>query len=377
MTLPVKTEMKIRESVLPVLRPQGGQEEIEAVRECIESGWWGKGPRVAQFEKEFAAMVGARFAVAVNSASMGQDLVLKALGIENCDVINPAVSFLTTGIVPLWNRCTSNIVDVRPHDMNIDPEDVKRSLRPNTRAVIAVNNTGVPAPIAEIRQFFDGVILEDCAHSCYTPGAGRQGDVAVWSFHAVKTLAGGDGGMITTDDEQLYNKLLPMTWMGISSTYSRMQNGKGETGPARYHWDYQVEELGYKCHMNDLTAAICLEQMKKLPQTLEWRRHIQERYNESLGDLIQIPARSETVQHYCARVNARERDALIDFLADKKISTGVHYKPLYLYPLLKQGRKYPVANREWKRLITLPCHSAMTEEDIDYVIYWVREKLQN
>lgn len=361
--------------MLPVLRPVGGEEEVNAIRESIESGWWGKGPKVAQFEKEFAELVGAKYAVAVNSATSGQDLVFKALGIKDCDIMNPTISFMTTAVVPLWNNCTSNIVDVDPVTMCLDPEDVRNHLKPNTKAIIAVNQAGVPAPIDEIRKFYDGFIMEDCAHSCYTPGAGTKGDVAVWSFQAVKTMPCGDGGMITTNNKDLYDKLVPMTWLGITSTYSRVKKDDGLTGKPGYSWDYEVDMLGYKCYMIDLQAAICLEQMKKLPKNLELRRHIQKRYNEELSDLIQPPPHSETVQYYCAKVDPNHRDRLIDYLATKKIHTSVHFKPLHLYNVVKDmnQRDYPVANKEWKRLISLPCHPAMTDEDIDYVIYWVKE----
>jgi perosamine synthetase len=365
--------MKIRETMLPVLRPVGGEEELNSLRESIESGWWGKGPKVAEFEKKFAEMVGAKYAVAVNSATSGQDLVLKALGIKDCDIINPTISFMTTAVVPLWNNCTSNIVDVLEDTLCLDPEDVRKHMRADTKAIIAVNHAGTPAPIDEIRKFYDGLILEDCAHSCYTPGAGTKGDVAVWSFQAVKTMPCGDGGMITTNDKDLYEKLIPMTWLGIASTYSRVRKDDGLTGKPGYSWDYEVDVLGYKCYMIDLSAAICLEQMKKLPKNLELRRHIQKCYNEGLGELIRTPSWSETVQYYCARVPAAERDDMIDYLADKKIHTSVHFKPLHKYNIVKQNRDYTVADQEWKKLLSLPCHPGMTQEDIDYVIYWVRE----
>lgn len=365
--------MEIRDTVLPVLRPFGGEEEVNAIRECIESGWWGKGPKVAEFEKKFAEMVGAKYAVAVNSATSGQDLVLKALDIKDCDIINPTISFMTTAVVPLWNNCTSNIVDVLEDTMCLDPEDVRRSLKPNTKAIIAVNHAGVPAPIDKIKEFYDGLIIEDCAHSCYTPGAGMQGDVAVWSFQAVKTMPCGDGGMITTNDKELYDKLIPLTWLGITSTYSRIKKDDGFTGKPGYSWDYEVDVLGYKCYMIDIQAAICLEQMKKLPKFLEWRRHIQKCYNEQLKGLIRPPEWSETCQYYCARVPSIERGNMIDYLADKKIHTSVHFKPLHKYDIVKQDRDYPVADREWKKLLSLPCHPGMSQEDIDYVIYWVKE----
>lgn len=371
--------MKLRKTMLPVLRPYGGDEEIKALKEVIESGWWGKGPKVAQFEKEFAEMVGAKYAIAVTSNSHGQDLVMKALDIKNGDVINPTISFMATAMIPLWQEnITTNVVDVDPVTMCIDPEDVRKSLTPNTKAVIVVNEAGYPADIDAIREFYDGLIIEDCAHSCYTPGAGMKGDIAIWSFQAVKTMPCGDGGMITLNDEKLYNKLKEMTWFGVSSTYSRVAKEDTVTGKPGYTWDYEVDKIGYKCYMIDINAAICLEQMKKLPKMLEWRRHIQARYNESLHNIIERPPHTETVQYYCAKVPAEHRAELIDYLASKNIHTSVHFKPLHKYEIIKKhmthpDREFPVADKEWLRLISLPVHPAMTEEDIDYVIYWVNQ----
>ena len=377
--------MKIRETMLPVLKPLGGEEEVSALREVIESGWWGKGPKVAEFEEKFAKMVGHKYAVAVTSASHGQDLVMKAKGFKGIDVVNPTMSFIATAVIPLWNDCSSNIVDVREEDLNIDPDDVKKRLKRNSDCLIAVNMAGVPAPIDEIREFYDGYIIEDTAHSCYTEGAGLKGDVAVWSFQAVKTMPCGDGGMITTDDYDLYCKVKDMTWFGVSSTWSRAQ---GQSGKPGYAWDYQVDILGYKCYMIDIMAAICLEQMKKLPAHLERRRYIQSQYNERLNERIQRPPHSDTVQYYIARIPEHrsfapdmsgsviaKRDGLIDYLADKKIHTSVHFKPLHKYGILRQTnyRDYSVADNIWESLISLPCHPAMTDEDIDYVIYWVNK----
>ena len=374
--------MEIRKNMLPVLRPYGGKEEVEALREVIESGWWGKGPKVSQFEEEFAKLVGAKYAVAVTSNSHGQDLVMKALGIKGKDVINPTISFMATAMIPLWNDCTTNVVDVDPYEMNIDPDDVKKHLTPNSDVLIAVNEAGVPAPIDEIRTFYDGFIIEDCAHSCWTPGAGTKGDVAVWSFQAVKTMPSGDGGMITLNDEKLYHKLKEMTWFGVSSTFSRVNKKDKVTGRPGYTWDYEVNKVGYKCYMIDLTAALCLEQMKKLPKHLSWRRHIQKRYNDELCEQITRPAHSETVQYYCAKVPHKYRGELIDYLSNKNIHTSVHFKPLHKFEIIQKhmthpGRKFHVADVEWLGLVSLPVHPAMTKEDIDYVVYWVKEYFNN
>jgi perosamine synthetase len=183
--------------------------------------------------------------------------------------------------------------------------------------------------------------------------------------------------MITSDDADLIKKCREMTWFGVSSTWSRANGLNGKPG---YSWDYDVNTIGYKYYMTDLMAAICLVQMKKLPQHLKFRRHVQKRYNTELNKRIERPPFSETVQYYCARVDKNIRGELIDYLSEKKIHTSVHFKPLYLYQPLKQDRRYPIMDVEWLRFITLPCHNAMTENDIDYVIYWVNnffEKLQD
>jgi perosamine synthetase len=366
--------MEIRENMLPVLGPKGGEEEVQALREVIESGWWGKGPKVAEFEEKFAEMVGHKYAVAVTSNSHGQDLVMKAMGFNGIDVINPAISFIATAMVPLWNNCTSNIVDVRKDTLCIDPDDVERYKKPNSEVLISVDEAGVSADYKMLRKVFGGFILQDTAHSCWTPGAGLDGDVAVWSFQAVKTMPAGDGGMITTNDKQLADKCREMTWFGVSSTWSRAQGRSGKPG---YAWDYEVDLLGYKYYMIDIIAAICLEQMKKLPEHLEFRRHVQSRYNSELNSIIERPPHSETVQYYVSRVPSEHRDSMIEYLTDKKIHTSVHFKPLYLYDVLKQDREYPVADTEWKKFLTLPCHNRMTEEDIDYVIYWVNKYFED
>ena len=382
--------MKVREKPLKVLGPFGDQSDIDSIGEVIESGWWGKGPKVQEFEEEFAKLVGSKHAIAVTSNSHGQDLVMKALGMKGVDVINPTMSFVATAQIPLWNDCTSNIVDIDPVNLNITAEQVERWKKPDSEVCIAVNMAGIPAPIDEIRKVFGGFIIEDCAHSCYTKGAGTKGDVAVWSFQAVKTMPIGDGGMITLNDDKLAKRIREMLWFGVTSTWSRASDKSG-TRPG-YAWDYQVDKLGYKYYMIDIIAALGLSQMKKLPQFLDTRRHIQKRYNDELHPIIERPAYSDTVQYYCARLPIKFenmapdgsgyskkvcRDDLINYLADKKIHTSVHFKPLHLYDLLKDDTKrLKVAEQEWVKLISLPCHNGMTDEDIDYVIYWVNKFIE-
>ena len=362
--------MNIRETPIFVLRPYGDEKEVDAIREVIESGWWGNGPKVQEFEEKFAEMVGVKHAIAVTSNSHGQDLIIKALGMKGVDIINPTISFVTTAVVPMWNECTSNIVDVLPDSMCIDPADVVKYKKSNSELLIAVNQAGIPAPIDEIRKIFGGFIIEDCAHSCYTEGAGTKGDVAVWSFQAVKTMPMGDGGMITLNDKDLYEKMVEMIWFGIPPTWKRFTD-------SGYAWDYEIETLGYKYYMIDIMAAIGLTQMKRLPDLINRRQYIQKIYNKNLHREIKRPMWSDVCQFYSCKVNPDLRNKLIKYLSDKKIHTSVHYKPLHLHSILKQNRDYPVADVEWKKSITLPCHYGMTDEEIEYVIYWVNSFFDN
>lgn len=358
--------MQIREKTIPVLRPFGGKEESEALLEVFESGWWGKGPKVEEFEERFAKLTGARYALAVTSNTHGQDLLYKAWGINSVEVISPTISFITTGIVPVWNNCKSLLCDIDKRTLNILPDDVRKRLSSKVGAICVVNMAGIPADIGAIRDFYKGLLIEDAAHSCYTPGVGEKSDAVVWSFQAVKTLPAGDGGMITTNDYALYKKLKSLTWLGISSTYER-------TGKFGYSWDYEVDIVGYKAYMTDIIAALCLVQLEKLDTHLAIRRHIQKRYMEELDGYLDAPAFSDTVQYYCARVkNPNHRDILIDYLAGVKIHTSVHFKPLHLHPVLRQQWDFPNADFEWKKLITLPCHPALTDEDVDYIVYWIK-----
>ena len=361
----------VRKKMLYLSSPSGGEEECKAVSEVIKSGWWGKGPKVEELEQSFAKMVGCKHAIAVSSNTAGQDLILKALDIKDCDIINPTVSFLTTSIVPRWNNCTSNIVDVDKRNLNICPKDTRKNLKPNTKVIIAVNMAGIPAPIEELRNFFDGFIIEDCAHSCYTKGAGLKGDAAVWSFQAVKTMPCGDGGMVTTNDDNLAEKIRRLSWFGITSTYERTKD-KLQEKPG-YAWEYEASTVGYKYYMIDILAAIAIEQLKKNKNFMARRREIQSIYNKELENIVETPEHSETVQYYIIRVNEAQRNSLIDYLLTKNIHTGVHYKPLHLHPVNKQNRNYPVADKEWLKLISLPCHNNMTNEDVNYVCNWIKE----
>ena len=365
--------MKIRDKVLPVLRPVADQSDIDDISETLKSGWWGRGPKVEKLEKEFAKKIGSKYAVAVTSNTIGLDLSLKALNINKGNIISPTISFVTTAAVPLWNNCESRLCDINEIDRNISPEDVKKNIDENTNAIISVNYAGINSDIDSLRKFYNGPIIEDCAWSCYTKDAGLRGDIAVWSFQAVKTISSGDGGIITTNSEKIYKKLKLLTNFGIpEDTYQRATNNSSTLKPG-YVWDFEISSLGYKSYMNDIQASLVLSQLKHLDKYLEIRMKIQKKYNDDLPDEIKRPEWSNTCGLYSPNVDPEIRNDLMSFLSSKKIHTTIHFKPLHLHPLFARERKFAIADREWHKFISLPCHPGMDEDDIEYVIYWVKE----
>ena len=162
----------------------------------------------------------------------------------------------------------------------------------------------------------------------------------------------------------------------MSQYNDRVEKQKDSPGSnSVYKWKYDIDILGYKYYMIDLTAALGLSQMNKLDENLKRRQFIQEKYNEAFSKIseIKIPPFSYTVQHYVIKVEPNRRDNLIDYLKDKNIHTSVHYRPLHLFTQFKDDSDFPIANREWLKMITLPVHLNMSDEDIDYIIYWVKE----
>lgn len=354
--------------MIPVLSPTVDEETKQAMLEVLDSGWWGFGSKTQEFEKKFAEYVGAKYAIATNSGTTALDLCLKAYGIKGGELITTPMTFVSDAIVGLWNDMDVTFADVDADTLCLDPKTVV--ITPETKAIITVDSHGRLADIEGLRKKFKGLIIEDAAHAMYTPGAGKRGDIAIWSFQAVKSLPAGDGGMVTTNDEKIYEKLRKLTWLGVEkSTYERAE-GK------RYSWDYDITQAeGIKGYMNDLTAILCLGQLARLEETNAKRRAIQSVYNEAFRNIkeIELPAYSHTVQYYTMK--CQDRDNLSDFLADNGIATSVHFKPLSEMTYWKRAvkRTLPVTDTVWKELLTLPVHNALTWKEAEYICEKVEE----
>lgn len=357
----------IAPKMIPILKPTIDEETKKQLIEVLDSGWWGQGPKTFEFEKKFADYVGAKYAIGTNSCTTALDLCLKAHGIKGGELITTPFTFVADAIVGEWNQMDVTFGDI---DQNycLDPKSIV--VTPKTKAIIAVDSHGRLADIDGLRAKFKGLIIEDAAHAMYTPGAGKKGDITAWSFQAVKSLPTGDGGMITTNDEKIFQKLRTLTWLGIEkSTFERV-------GAKRYTWDYDITQAeGVKGYMNDLTAVIGMGQLERLEEMTTKRRAIQSVYNEAFRNMKQIktPVYSHTVQYYT--MQCKRRDELSDFLADKNIATSVHFKPLSEMTYWKKAvkRPLPVTDSVWRTILSLPVHDGLTWPEVEYIINAVKE----
>ena len=368
--------------MIPIFKPSYGQEEIQAVSEVLLSGWVGLGPKVEEFEKKFADYIGVKYAVGVNSCTAALHLALKVLDVEGAEVITTPLTFVSTNHAILYNKAVPVFTDVDPESLNIDPVRIEESVTPKTKVLIAVHYGGNPCDmdrigrIAEKRGLY---VVEDAAHACGSEYRGKRigsfGKLACFSFHAVKNLATGDGGMVVTNDRDMYERLIRLRWCGINkSTWVR----EGREGSEKYAWLYDVEEIGFKCHMNDITAALGLVQLGKLEAMNEKRRGLARLYDKGLSglDWIRTPALEEHVKS--ARHNyvimTDHRDELNRYLAGEGVSTGVHYYPNNMYRIYEKfGGNTPVARDLWSRLLTLPLYPDLSEDQADMIIRKIRE----
>lgn len=375
--------------MIQVFKPSIGQAEIDAVSEVLRSGWLGMGPKTAEFEERFGDYVGAEHAIGVNSCTSALHLALMALGIGPGDeVLVPSLTFISTAHAVSYCGARPVFVDILPDTLNLDVRDADLKVRPRTRAIIPVHYGGLPCRMDEIWQLADEhrlAVIEDAAHACGaayhgTRVGGLRSDATCFSFHAVKNLACGDGGMITTHRMELAQALRPLRWCGISKdTWQRTGETSIMRPYAQYTWYYEVRSLGLKAHMNDITAALGLVQLARLEQMNDRRREIAAIYDEGFRDLgwLECPVLDERVisarHNYVVKVPHRDR--LNKHLRELGIATGVHYMPAHLQPCYYQRfwTVLPVTEEMWPRLLTLPMYPDLSDDDVQQVIEGVRQ----
>lgn len=372
---------------IKVLSPCLGEEEITAVINVMKSGWIGLGPKTEEFEKRFANSVESRFMIALNSGTAALHLSMLALNIGPGDeVIVPSITFISTVHAVSFVGATPVFADVSATTLNISIADLEKKITRKTKALIVVHMGGHPCDmdeILEIAKFNNITVVEDAAHAAGAYYKGRPigsiSPLTCFSFHALKNLTCGEGGGITCNNPEWDSKFRKISWLGISkNTWHRSE-------ASQYSWQYEVDRIGYKYNMNDIQAAIGIAQLNKLQFHNNVRRNIAYRYLHDLRDLnwLELPLEQDyvTSSWHLFQIklqNEELRDKLNTYLKEKNISTGVHYYPCHLHPYYKnKNTSAPIADRIWKRILTLPIHPGLELEHIDYIIESIRSFQHN
>lgn len=373
--------------------PVIGPEEIAEVVATLESGWLGTGPKVARFEREFAAYKGSEHAVAVNSCTAALHVSLVAAGLGPGDeVITTPLTFCATVNAILHAGATPVLADVEPDSMNLDPRSVEAVLSDRTRAILPVHFAGRPCAMDELMAIARDrnlILIEDCAHAAETEYKGRKagtfGDFGCFSFYATKNMTTGEGGMILARTQEQADRARRLSLHGMSRDAWKRFSASG-------YKHYEVVEAGFKYNMMDLQAALGLHQLTRLESFWPRRRQIWDRYQAAFADLaLGLPADPQPqTRHafhlYTVRVDPErcgiERDAFLDAMTARNIGVGVHYQAIPEHPYYRDRfswdpRRWPVATAIGRQTVSLPLSPGLTDADVEDVIAGVREILES
>ena len=379
---------------VPFSRPDIGQEEIDAVVECLRSGWLTTGPRCQAFERAFSQFVGGGVeAIAVNSCTAGLEVALAAVGIGPGDeVITTDLTFSATAMSIMRLGAKPVVVDIDPTTLNIDCERAAAAVSPRTRVILPVHYAGLACDldaIDEIARRHSLAVIEDAAHSLPTTwkkrtiGAGTS-DAAVFSFHPIKTITTGEGGMITVRDADVAKRARKLRFHGIDRDVSARYQEKGGS------WRYDVSGPGTKSNMTDMAAALGIVQLGRAWAMHRRRQELSERYDRAFADLpLLLPPRPREEDVHARHLYAirllpeapLDRDTFIAEMAKAGVNCNVHFIPLHLHSYWRDSlgltpAMFPEAQKTFDGLVTLPLFSLLDDDSQDYVIDRIRDALR-
>ena len=375
----------IRSDFLPLTRPHIGNKELSAVADIIRSGWWTTGPKVQEFERKFGAFLKedeTLFVTALNSCSSGMFLTLKALGIGPGDeVIVPTWTFAASAQVVEWTGAVPILCDIEGLSLGIDVAETEKRISSRTKAIIAVHIGGYPcnlAGITALAEKFDLKVIEDAAHAIGTRYNGTKignfSDATCFSFYATKNLAMGEGGAVVSKDKKLITKIEKLTYFGINKEAFKRYEKSGQ-------WRYDIEELGYKCNLDSIHAALGLAQLQKIESFNARRRNIAQTYKLHLDKSISYTEDSKTHYHtfHLFQILLSEkvdRDNFIQKLKQVNIGSSVHFIPLHQHSYFRKHQidaVFPIADEIFERIVSIPMFPAMTDKDVEYAIHNINQ----
>jgi perosamine synthetase len=368
---------------IPQTRPYFNEEELEELREVLESGWVSQGPKTKEFEDAFAKYVGAKYAVAVTNCTAALHLSLLAIGISKGDEVLVAdFTHPATGHSVLYCGAKPVFIDVNPKTYNIDPELIKEKITERTKAVIPVHTFGQPADMDAVMQIASDYglrVIEDaaCAHGAKYKNkfAGTIGDTGCFSFHARKGMTTGEGGMVVTNDRELAEEIRSLSVYGTVSTWDREKSDKFIIP--------EFVKLGYNYKMSDISAAVGIVQLKRLDKLIEKKRELAKCWDEKLQDLefIELPYCSKDVKHvyqsYVTLVDKRiNRNKLIELTRSRGIQTQIGTYACHVQPVYNSNQKCPNSLDIFNRSLSLPLYYTLREEDIDVAAELLKKTLE-
>ena len=370
---------KTGRKMIPYGRQTIEEDDIQAVVDVLRSDYLTTGPKIAEFEKMVADYVGAKYAVAISNGTSALHAACFAAGIQPGDeVITTPLTFAASSNCVLYCGGTPVFADVDPQTYNIDPEDIRRKITDKTKAIIAVHLAGQPCDMDEIHKIakeHDLLVIEDGAHALGSVYKGKKvgtlSDMTTFSFHPVKPITTGEGGMIVTDNEEFYQKMMLFRSHGITRDENLMTRNDGP-------WFYQQLDLGYNYRITDIQCALGCSQMKKLDRFLARRKEIVARYNEAFADCeniiipYQLPETESGWHLYIVQVKNCDRRKVFEALREQGIAVNVHYIPVYKHPYYQEHGYKDVhcrnAEEVYSHIISLPLYPTLTEEQQQYVI---------
>lgn len=377
---------------IPYGRQWVEEDDIAAVVEVLRSDWLTTGPKVTEFEEVFARFAGAKYAVAVSNGTAALHAAMYALGIGPGDeVIVPPITFATTANCVVFQGGRPVFADVDQKTLLLDPGAVEKKITSKTRAIIAVDYTGHPCEYDTLRALARRYSLALVADACHALGGSYKGrpvgslaDLSTFSLHPVKPITTGEGGVITTDEEQWAQRMRLFRNHGITTDYrQREQQGS---------WFYEMVDLGYNYRLTDFQCALGISQLRKLPSWILRRQEIAQRYDEAIAEMTGVvplevrPEVSHAYHLYMIKLDPAEvgdkRAMIFQALRQEGLGVNVHYIPVHLHPFYRQQfgtgpGLCPVAEAAYEKLITLPIFPRMSSNDVEYVIGALRRVLEH